>query len=273
MITLLRRLRRNAGEIRGPEWLLLGIETIAVIAGILVAFQLQEWATDRREKAQLDRISDGLLEEARTAVALIWQDVEQRQPGIDQGIRVAQMLNAGQCPTQADLEGLRILEVYAGIDPPSGVYDELVAGAGLSALPSSTARLGIDFYRNARATYQFQLINFRDNRWPLLVPDDPDVSIAFDPESSSDMRVEFDLESLCNDQEFSDRFNYVLRNQHFFQRRYRMDLFENAAFMCVALADMQGEQCYDSWMRDVLDAETGALVEERGRARLEEADI
>lgn len=273
MIVVFRRIKEAAGRVTGTEWLLVAVEGLLVFLGIVAAFQLQEWATDRREAKQMERISHGLLEEARTAVALIWQNMETRREPLERAQQIAAKLAAGQCPSEAEMVDLRFAEVFDPIDPPSGVYDELVAGAGLSAIDDSNARLGIDFYRNARAIYLNQLANFRDNSWRILRENDPDVSIIYDDAAQSDMRIEFDLNALCRDREFADRVNYVVRDQTFFQHRYRNDLFENAAFMCVALADMEGTTCTGAWMKDVLPPSAAQLIEERGRARLEESDL
>ncbi|WP_343345275.1 hypothetical protein WJT74_12040 [Sphingomicrobium sp. XHP0239] len=274
MIVLWRRIRGAVGGIGPTEWAMLAIETLAVVGGIVIAFQLQEWASDRREARQVDRISAALLEEARTATAFIWQNVRSWRETIEEGEAVAATLAAGECPSAEALAALQRLDHYDTVDPPSGVYDELVATAGLSSLEDPSARLGVDFYRNARSFYLAENDNFRAQRWQIVREDDPAVRIVRDADADLGKRVEIDPERVCADPEFSDRVAKIVGDQAYFQELLRELYFTDAAFMCVALAHSLGQKCSDpEWFKAVVGEEDARMIDRVGRERQQQVDL
>lgn len=274
MIHLIRRLRDSAREVRPSDWLLVAVEGLLVFVGIVAAFQLQEWATDRREQRQIDRMTHALLGEARTAVALIWNHVDTWRTALEKAEGVAETLSAGNCPTNEQMADLHMLDFYDTVDPPTGVYDELVANAGLSALDEGGGRLGLDFYYNQRNFYLNENNNFREQAWKLVREDDPAARIVYDANALLSRRVEYDMDALCANPEFSDRVNQVVSNQAVFQKLLREPYFTDAAFMCVALAQDLGQRCGDAeWFREVVGEDNIEMIERVGRERQEQVDL
>ncbi|WP_265587689.1 hypothetical protein [Sphingomicrobium arenosum] len=272
MIALIRRLRTSAREVRPSDWLLVAIEGVIVFISIFAAFQLSEYAEDRRDAARLGRIEAQLLEEARTAMGLVWQRTSQRDEELPLARSAARDLAEGRCPDDAAFQSLWAVQLYEMIDPPSGVYDELVNSVGVSAL-SADARLAVDFYRNSLNYAKGQLPNFRSQE-DLLRPEDPRLTVRDSgSDKGSGLEMIFDRESYCADREFADVVNFAVRNQAVFQR-YRNDLLDDAAFLCVVLAEEQGRKCTGEWVEQLIpDATTRAELERRGRARWDEADL
>ena len=66
---LFSRVRGAFDKIEGREWALLTLETLGVIAGILIAFELNEWASRRAEAARHRQIMERLFEESQQDVA------------------------------------------------------------------------------------------------------------------------------------------------------------------------------------------------------------
>ena len=274
MLVLWHRIRGAVSGIGPTEWALLAIEGVIVFLSIVAAFQLTEWAADRREARQVDRISAALLDEARTATAFIWRNVDGWRHTIEDAEAVAATLAEGRCPSAQALSALQRLDHYDTVDPPSGVYDELVATAGLSSLKDPGARLGIDFYRNARAFYLAENDNFRAQKWQLVRENESAVRIVRDADADLGKRIEVDAQAACADPEFSDRVAKIVGDPAFFHRMLRELYFTDAAFMCVALAESQGENCSDpEWFRAVVGDDDAEMIDRVGRRRRDDVDF
>ena len=66
---LFKRVGESFRHIEDREWLLLFLETVGVLVGILLAFELQEWASRRADAAKHREIMDRLFEESEQDVA------------------------------------------------------------------------------------------------------------------------------------------------------------------------------------------------------------
>ena len=66
---LFKRVGESFGRIEGREWALLFLETLGVVGGILIAFELNEWASRRTESARHRQIMERLFEESEQDVA------------------------------------------------------------------------------------------------------------------------------------------------------------------------------------------------------------
>ena len=65
---LFKRVGDSFRHIEDREWLLLVLETLGVLVGILLAFELQEWASNRAAAAKHDEMMDRLFEESEQDV-------------------------------------------------------------------------------------------------------------------------------------------------------------------------------------------------------------
>ena len=66
---LFKRVGESFRKIEGREWALLSLETLGVIAGILIAFELNEWAANRAAAARHHEMMERLFEESEQDVA------------------------------------------------------------------------------------------------------------------------------------------------------------------------------------------------------------
>ncbi|WP_265587690.1 hypothetical protein [Sphingomicrobium arenosum] len=137
MIALFRRLRSSAGEIRGPEWLLLGLETIAVVGGILLALALEDWVGARRDEAREQRLLDRLVGEMEESVFRLKRgDVFYRRVRAEARADFDAWINAGQCPQKFSI----FTTIFEDIDLPTVAYDEMTATGSLSLLDDTRRR-------------------------------------------------------------------------------------------------------------------------------------
>lgn len=260
MIALLRRLRRSAGEISGAEWVLLGIETLAVVAGILIALALENWAQSYREQQHVDRLLERLLDEAQLNLLDLNQHVVRAEEKIEANLPLVSALGEGQCPTNKAFENVFQINHYPAITPPRAVYDEMIGGVGLSAIDDDQARLAISIYRNVLGFMEGQLERFRTGD-DLLEASDPRLTARLvtgerdnGSVGSEPVETSLDRQALCSDHAFRNRLAYAMRNQMVFQR-YREDTLNVATHMCVKLGEVVGRDCFSGNVTKILDAE------------------
>lgn len=274
MIVIFRRIREAAGRVTGTEWLLVAVEGLLVFVGIVAAFQLQEWATDRREEREIERTMREMVEESRIGIVFIDQRVREFASYLERSNAAALQLGQGQCPAADGFAAFENLEFFPPLEPPHAVYDELVAGVGLSAIPDYDARFAISVYRQ-----QFDMMRANNVRFNDLerFTDVGDVrqSLDFTLETGEDrlnfVDTDYDRDALCADRTFRNRVAWASRAQNVVQG-WREELLGRAAYMCQALADQVGEQCLNAVYTDLLGkerAEEIAAMGETTRARFD----
>lgn len=270
MIVVFRRIKAAAGRVTGTEWLLVAVEGLLVFVGILAAFQLQEWAEDRREGRALDRLMDRLFEEAQLLVV----DLNNHVVSFDQITKDADeraiMISEGQCPPAEAWRNLRFVEFYPAVTPPTAVYDEMIATVGQSAIPDYDVRFALTKARSSLDFLSAQNEHFRRSV-ELIADDDDRLSITYrrleedttDIGDGSDaIAMTYDREALCADNAFRKRLMHVTRNQRRMQQ-YRVAAAEDAAYMCRALGSMIGRKCFDPIMADLLGEERATHLAKR----------
>lgn len=274
MIALLRRLRATAGEIRASEWLLLAIETIAVVGGILIAFELEQWAEDRREAKQIERLMERLLVETRSA--LVHYDYHAQETGTRLNRAKANLLDLseGRCP--ADFTNIEEIDLLPADAPPNAALTELVDVVGLSALPSDNLKSRLaGFHYASNVFYTEALPALQQARVPLFADDDPNAprtadAVALQTDHSfvsqlwSDPSVlerRYNREALCADAAFKNR--YALATQSLLQvAALRNDLLLLTMRTCQALASELGQSCIDDKMKQNIGAKRIRAIEE-----------
>ncbi|WP_265587691.1 hypothetical protein [Sphingomicrobium arenosum] len=257
MIALIRRLRASAREVRPSDWLLVAIEGVIVFISIFAAFQLTEWATDRREARQVDRLMKRLLVESADALAQVELHTVAAIETAREASDAARLLSRGRCPTSyGDLDAFGFGGWFAA--PSTPAYDEMLNGVGLSALPPrmhgplSSYRANLDwmdenFGRASQPITFFEPDN-RHVRVRYLDEVDgsgrEDMATAETQGRAATTRRDYDIEGLCADTDF--REGYIAAAQLY--ERYlaiRNDNVIAVANACHALAAQVGEPCYD----------------------------
>ena len=239
---LFRRLRRGVKQISSRDWALLTLETAGVLAGILIAFQLNEWASRRNHAARHDQLMERLFEESEFGVAGLrgWRD-RMRQI-VDQESKFAVSLAAGRCPPDADWVAANTVHMMPAVVAPTSVYQELMGAGGLAAVENAEARRAIAEFHEGLAWVQQQVAYFRDNRIETVEPSDPRVKVRFDPTADEPEVWSFDRDSLCADQAFKNRVASATR-AHLVYASYLAEAANGAIRMCAALGASMGQHC------------------------------
>jgi len=68
--------KRFADALRRQDWAMVAIEFALVVVGVLLAFQINEWANERASDGERQLSAERLLEEAELDVAYIRQAVD-----------------------------------------------------------------------------------------------------------------------------------------------------------------------------------------------------
>src|SRR3954467_7008985 len=128
---LFKRLGESFRHIEGREWALLTLETLGVLFGILIAFELQQWAQQRSDAARHHQLMERLFEESELDVVVLRQmrDTLDRIVGGEKTFALS--LARGQCPPEAQWRAVETIGMLPALTAPTSVYQELMGAGGL----------------------------------------------------------------------------------------------------------------------------------------------
>lgn len=239
---LFQRVGKAFRGIQGREWALLSLETLGVIAGILIAFELNEWAARRNEAARHDRLMERLFEEIEFDVTVLRKDRDLLKGFVERERAFAVALGTGQCPADTDFEAATTVVLMPAMTVPSSVYQELIGAGGLSSIERKDVRDHLAEFHDTVNWSQAQIAQFRAIRINPVEESDPRVQIRFDPDAKDPEVWTFDRRALCGDQAFKNRVASATRN-HSVYMAYFQDTLQDAITICVRLGDSLGKAC------------------------------
>lgn len=241
---LFKRVAESFRRIDDREWLLLFLETIGVLLGILLAFELQEWAQQRSEAAKHRQMMERLFEESEADVAVLRSIRTQFQESGRNERSFATQLSAGNCPDEKTWSAVATINMYPPMTAPSAVYDELMGAGGLSSIEDSSVRAAVGRFRgvldfSARQSEQFHVA--RAARTGSIEIDDPRVHVRFDPPNDEEI-ITYDRSALCADARFRNRMIDAVRDHLVIMSR-QADVTDLAIGMCATLGRLVGRTC------------------------------
>src|SRR5690242_6723165 len=98
---LFKQVGESFRHIEDREWVLLFLETLGVLVGILLAFELQEWGQGRADAAKHRQLIERLFEESETDVTSLRKIRTIEVQMIANERQFATNLSAGKCPPEA----------------------------------------------------------------------------------------------------------------------------------------------------------------------------
>lgn len=137
---LFKRVGDSFRKIEGREWALLFMETLGVLAGILIAFELQEWASRRNEAARHSQLMERLFEESERDVADLRYARDRMRRSLKTETDFAAALSNGKCPPQPLWTAVSTVNFYPAFEAPRDVYQELMGAGGLSSITDPVTR-------------------------------------------------------------------------------------------------------------------------------------
>jgi len=238
-------LARISRAIREQSWFAVALEFIIVISGVVVGFQVSEWAANARERAEDERALARLRLESE-AVVEYWADsVDARMEWDRQRLALLHALESGSVAPGEEMSvylGLERLYFYPAITPPRTVFDELLASGGLARISDPDAQAAVSEYADTLTFLIGQLDQFRTSTEPGLAALNGHVFSQHDPTSPSLRRFEYDIAALSADREFVSSIVNAARNQRVFFF-FRLSALRRAYEMCEALSRAQGDIC------------------------------
>jgi len=265
---LFKRVGESLRHVEDREWVLLALETLGVLAGILVAFALQEWAQQRSEAAKHHQVMERLFEEGEMDVAVIRQIRDKLNDILDKEKAFAVDLDSGQCPPQAEWRAVETIGMLPALTAPSSVYQELMGAGGLSSVQRRDVRRAIAQFHGELEWSQQQVAYFRQVKEDPVPNRDPRVTITYDPRAQDPEVTVFDHEALCGDHAFKNSYAANLR-QHIVFTAFHQSSLEAAIGMCVRLGDSQGKRCAPTFGGPLKGSDATYATQEVAKMRTE----
>jgi hypothetical protein len=239
---LFKRVNESFRQIEGREWALLFLETLGVLVGILLAFELQEWAASRSDAAKHRQLIERLFEESEGDVTSLRKirSVELQMAANERQFAVA--LSAGQCTGAAAWGAVSSVRKYPPVTVPSAVYDELMGAGGLSSIEDPPARTAVQRFRGYLDLTARQSDAFRAERAPIVDIADPRITVRYDTSVHDPEIITYNREALCGDRAFRNRMIDNVRDHGVILSRV-FDLTDDAIAMCATLGRLVGRKC------------------------------
>lgn len=238
-----RKVGAAFGRIEGRDWALLGLETLSVVLGILIAFELNEWASQRDEQRRNHVMIERLFEESELDVTVLRDIQRTMRSNVDTQKRfVAGFSSPDGCPQQGLWDAASTVDMYPSVTAPHAVLDEMLAAGGLSSIGDLSIRKAIAQYAGYLEYAARQNEFFRDKHQQVIPPDDMRVTLTLDPAAGEPEVAKFDRPALCADRRFRNRMVESTRNQMAILD-YRTAATDRAIAMCAKIGRALGKVC------------------------------
>lgn len=242
---LFKRVSESFSHIEDREWVLLALETVGVLAGILIAFWLQEWAANRASAQRQRQLLERLFDESETTVTMLRQDRDQMDQIVDTEKAFATALvHDGKCPPEAMWTAVDTLPMYPTIAVPSSVYDEIMGSGGLAMIQDPRVRRTVSYFHSQLQFFEGQNGYFRTaiaRSYPITVAD-PRVTYDLDLSKAEPQISHYDRAAFCDDHRFRNAIADNVRN-HMVIAGFHDSLAQVAVAMCARIGAALGKSC------------------------------
>lgn len=235
--------KRFSEAIRRQDWAMIAIEFALVVVGVLLAFQINEWAGERANAGERQLSSERLLEEAELTVAYNRQAVDYERRVLE-GLSFATARIASKNWRQAEEEritgGFAAARSMVALAPPSSVYEDVVSSGELNKIGNVAARAAISRYRS---TLSFEDRMRQQLQGPLGAYERlPAFRYQTDPEGKEKIRLVIDFPALVRDQQAQQLIALTAEN-HRILLMLRKRALKDSERMCLALSSVVGRRC------------------------------
>lgn len=235
--------KRMMAGLKRQDWAMVAIEFALVVIGVLLAFQITEWANEREAAHEREEASERLLLEAEQTVAYVKLGLSaQKQSTADLNYALDQVRQgAWQTADQGRMvRGLSTVTVALPLAPPSAVYDDLIASGSFGKFGDAKLRSAIAKYRATLNFHAVVIANFLQKQ-PNLEEHEA-FRYAFSPIGRQRVRLDVDFPALANDTLLQEKLALLADSQ-----RVRFLITERAlkgvTRMCLELGRYVGRPC------------------------------
>ena len=239
-------LARLSSAIREQNWFAVALEFVIVIAGVVIGFQVTEWASARAEAERRAVAMDRLHEEIESAVSILQGLVSFYDELNTDRTQVIEFLLAGDLEALDNddmVQAVVSASLLPAFSPRQGVYTEIVSSGMLSTLGDETFRDALGDYQSGVVFLQGQVDYLR-----MLTATRDDVSdleyvrLEYAPGTLRERRMIIDWEAAAGDPEFLQRLlagNNFMRTMTTWWR----NTLELAEVLCAETGRLTGRAC------------------------------
>jgi hypothetical protein len=235
--------KRVTNALKRQDWAAVAIEFILVVVGVLLAFQINEWATERQAGAERQATTERLLYETEDDVAYFRSMVEAHQESVrDLSYALDQMqTDTWREANRAQMQSGLTASVYLDApSPPSSVYDDIVASGMLGKIGDPRLRSAISDYR-AKLNLLSRLIDYIRQTAPKLDREDS-LHYVYDAAGPRPARLVVDFAALAGDAKLRSSLALMDDRQAFILKWWRETLGASER-MCRELGRKLGQPC------------------------------
>lgn len=255
--------RRLATALKRQDWMTVCIEFTLVVAGVLVALQVDNFNKERLDRTLEQRALERLLNEAQNAVAyseVIVHHARRLQEGREAALAKLQ----GQEPVIGDpTAGLATMSMIRDMTPIRTAYNELSASGDLTLIKSTEVQSALSqfngvviFHDRARREYLQRIPDIM-----ALATDH--VRVRYDPDADLGLTVDVNWQLAGEDTALMNAINRVMADQIIFNQR-RIFILEDAQILCDALAKALKDTCTPpDWLAQVIAEEKAAKADDQ----------
>lgn len=239
---LFKRVGSAFKGIEGREWALLSLETLGVVAGILIAFQLNEWAANWNEAARRHLLMERLFEETQWDVTTLRQMRDAMAGMSKREGQFATEISAGRCPAADLWSANETVTMMPSLTAPTAVYQEMMGAGGLASIDDVRIREQVSLFHGVLEWSQHQNDYFRLLKLITIEPGDPRATRSYIESADEPEVVEYDRQALCADKSYRNRVVDAVRN-HAVVTSYHVDTTKEAIRACAMLGEYLGRDC------------------------------
>ena len=235
--------KRLTQALKRQDWEVVSIEFMLVVVGVLLAFQINEWANGREAANEREAATERLLAEAEESVAYLRQTVVRQQELVgDLNYALAQVQSGGwQTADRAKMTaGLSRARSAAPLAPPSSVYEDVVASGAFGKMGNADLRLAISKYRSTLG-FSSQVRDKLSRDMPRI-EDFPALTYKFTLAGRQRIQLKVDYPALAADHLLQEKLALLSDDQRVLLL-LRENALKDAGTMCVELGRFIGRQC------------------------------
>jgi len=237
-------MKRAVEALERQDWAAVVIEFLMVVAGVLLAFQISEWASGRNDRRVRAESVERLLHESEQDVASLRELITEQKSSIlaNMNVTVANLRDPAPSPEVAEAmrAGIGASAVLPKPIAPDSVYRELIASGRFGEIGDVKMRDAVSNYASMMS-YLDQAIDYA--RQGTSRPWETDsIHFAYDAKAPRKRRVEVDFRKLSADRPAQDQFFGRLGSQQFVVNNYD-EALKAAEAMCREVARVAGKPC------------------------------
>ena len=238
--------KRVIDALHRQDFAAVAIEFVLVVVGVLLAFQINEWAAERDAHSERIAATERLLIEAEETVIYFKRASAARRALIEDMSYTLDHLQRGTFAgaDQGRMQSAVTRIVYLGApSPPTTVYDDLVASGMLGKIGDPELRSAIGTYRSNLALLT-KLIDYVRQTAPKL-DREQSMHYAYNASGPRPARLEVNFTALARDRKLQSSLALLNDRQWYILQTWDNTLAA-ASVMCRDLAETLKKQCNEN---------------------------